>query len=549
MRAFAEAFAPHGFRSECFLPCYGLAEATLFVAGGRAPDGWRTSRPAGFSRDILGYALRPEAPVCILGSDGLPIPDGAVGEIAVAGSSVSGCRRDASPAPTGDLGFLQDGFLHVTGRSRDLIILNGVNYYPDDLEAAIRAAGARARVGRVACFSVVGRPTERLIVALETQALAKNQQAELVDTVRTRLADAHGVLVDDVVLVRMGSLPRASNGKIARSDCRDAYLSGTLEPARTLAPADAPRNETSAPSPSGQREDRTANLAPDGVAVIGMACRFPGGAVDLESYWELLARGGDAIVDTPPERWDTAQFYDPRPAIPGKMNTRWGGFLADIDRFDADFFGIAPREAAEMDPQQRLLLEVAWRAFENAGLSVDDLAGRRVGVFVGLSTNDYLHLQIKLKTGIGEYNAFSGLGNADSIAANRISYLFDLRGPSIAVDTACSSSMTALHLAAQSIRAGECEIALAGGVNAILSPGTSITLSQFNMMASDGAMQGLRFRRRRLRPFRGMRPGRAEERARRPPRPRQYPCLSFGLRARSGRTQHGHHVSQPGSPA
>ena len=168
------------------------------------------------------------------------------------------------------------------------------------------------------------------------------------------------------------------------------------------------------------------------------------------------------------------------------MNTRWGGFLNGIDQFDAEFFGITSPQATEMDPQQRLVLEVAWRAFENAGLSIDKLNGSDTGVFVGLSTNDYMHLQIKLKPDLKDYNAYSGLGNANSLSANQLSYIFNLRGPSVTVDTACSSSLTSVHLAARSLRQGECEIAIAGGVNALISPGTTVTLSQFNMMSPAG---------------------------------------------------------------
>ena len=216
-----------------------------------------------------------------------------------------------------------------------------------------------------------------------------------------------------------------------------------------------------------------------------MACRFPG-ADDPEAFWKLLSDGIDAISEVPAERWDNALFYDPRPAIPGKLNTRWGGFLAGIDEFDASFFGISAREAAELDPQQRLLLETSWRLFENAGLRMEAFEKSDTGVFVGISTNDYLYTKIKLTPGLETFDAYAGLGNANSIAANRLSYLFDLHGPSLAVDTACSSSLTAFHLAVESVKRGECSMAIAGGANAILSPGPSITLSQFGMMAPDG---------------------------------------------------------------
>ena len=159
----------------------------------------------------------------------------------------------------------------------------------------------------------------------------------------------------------------------------------------------------------------------------------------------------DAIREVPADRFDQQAFYDPDPAIPGKMNTRWGGFLEQVDRFDANFFGISPREASRMDPQQRLLLEVTWEALQDAGLVPERLAGTETGVFIGIATNDYGRLQWN---DLERIDAYAGTGNALSIAANRISYLFDFRGPSLAIDTACSSSLVAVHLAcAQPARA------------------------------------------------------------------------------------------------
>ncbi len=218
------------------------------------------------------------------------------------------------------------------------------------------------------------------------------------------------------------------------------------------------------------------------IAVIGLGCRFPG-APGPEAFWQLLQEGVDAIREVPPDRFAVDDFYEPDAGMPGKVNTRWGGFLDDIAAFDPHFFGISPREAARMDPQQRLLLEVAWEALENAGLAVDKLAGSPAGVFVGISSYDYSRLQFSDLAGI---DAYAGTGNAHSIAANRLSYALDLRGPSMAVDTACSSSLVAVHLAMQSLRNGETNLALAGGVNVILSPELTITFSQARMMAADG---------------------------------------------------------------
>lgn len=225
-------------------------------------------------------------------------------------------------------------------------------------------------------------------------------------------------------------------------------------------------------------------MATEPLAVIGLGCRFPGGANNTALYWDLLAGGSEGICEVPPDRWDIDAYYDPDPDMPGKMNTRWGGFLEGIDRFDADFFGISPREAKTMDPQQRLLLEVTWETLEHANLNPHGLFGSSTGVFVGICNSDYFQMQIRGdESGIDAYLA---TGSAHSIASGRISYSLGLQGPSISVDTACSSSLVAVHLACQSLRAGECRLALAGGVNLILSPETTIALSKSHMMSTSG---------------------------------------------------------------
>jgi acyl transferase domain-containing protein len=217
------------------------------------------------------------------------------------------------------------------------------------------------------------------------------------------------------------------------------------------------------------------------IAVIGLGCRFPG-ADDVLSFWRLLDEGTDAITEVPADRWDVAAFYDPNPAKPGKISTRWGGFLTSVDEFDPSFFGISRREAASMDPQQRLLLEVAWEALETAGYSPVGLGGSRTGVFVGISGSDYWRLQNRIDL----LDVFAATGSALSIAANRLSYLLDLRGPSMAVDTACSSSLVAVHLGCESLRHRESDLVIAGGVNVILSPELSVAFSRARMLAADG---------------------------------------------------------------
>ncbi|MHB1132627.1 MAG: type I polyketide synthase [Chloroflexota bacterium] len=220
------------------------------------------------------------------------------------------------------------------------------------------------------------------------------------------------------------------------------------------------------------------------IAIIGMGCRFPGGADDLSAYWRLLRDGVDAIGEVPPSRWDANALFDADPDAAGKVASKWGGFLEDVTGFDAEFFGIAPREAAAMDPQQRLLLEVAWQALENAGCAPDRLAGSPTGVFVGICNSDYS--QLLMSSGREVIDAYTATGNAHSVASGRLSYVLGLQGPSLSVDTACSSSLVAVHLACQSLRQNECRLALAGGVNLILSPTATVMLSRARMMAADG---------------------------------------------------------------
>jgi acyl transferase domain-containing protein/NADPH:quinone reductase-like Zn-dependent oxidoreductase/SAM-dependent methyltransferase len=224
--------------------------------------------------------------------------------------------------------------------------------------------------------------------------------------------------------------------------------------------------------------------ASEPVAVIGLGCRFPG-APDPDAFWELLRDGADAIREVPEDRWDLKELYDPDPGVPGKMSTRFGGFLERIDEFDAAFFGIAPREATRIDPQQRLLLEVAWEALEHAGLSPPRLEGSSTSVFVGVSTNDYTLLQAHRNLRL-DLDPHYASGAAGSVVSGRVSYVLGLAGPSITLDTACSSSLVAVHLACQSLRTGECDAALAGGVNVIVLPDNTIAFSSSAMMAPDG---------------------------------------------------------------
>jgi acyl transferase domain-containing protein/acyl-CoA synthetase (AMP-forming)/AMP-acid ligase II/acyl carrier protein len=213
------------------------------------------------------------------------------------------------------------------------------------------------------------------------------------------------------------------------------------------------------------------------IAIVGMSCRFPG-AGNPDEFWKLVLDGRDVITQVPGDRWDIDAYYDPE-LRPGMMNTRWCGFLEQVNQFDAGFFGISGGEAASMDPQQRLVLEVAWEALERGGLAPSSLGGSSTGVFIGASHSDYMCL-------LSGAPSRGGTGVSLSVLANRISYLLDLRGPSFVVDSACSSSLLAVHLACLSLRNRECDLALAGGVNMILRPEITVSFSQAGMMASDG---------------------------------------------------------------
>ncbi|NES41137.1 type I polyketide synthase, partial [Moorena sp. SIO2C4] len=218
------------------------------------------------------------------------------------------------------------------------------------------------------------------------------------------------------------------------------------------------------------------------IAIIGMGCRFPG-AKNPEEFWELLCNGIDAITEVPASRWDNELFYDADISKPGKTNSRWGGFLEQVDRFDPNFFGISPRETQTMDPQQRLLLELAWEALEDAGQPPEELAGTPTGVFMGVSSFDYYEL---IAQNPSNFSTYTGTGNLNCINANRLSYFFDFHGPSMAIDTACSSSLVAVHLACQSLWSGESSLALVGGVHMVTSPWMSVAYAQGGFMAADG---------------------------------------------------------------
>ncbi|MEO0013581.1 MAG: hypothetical protein RLZZ535_1970, partial [Cyanobacteriota bacterium] len=460
------------------------------------------------------------------------------------------------------------GELFVTGRLKDLIIIRGRNYYPQDLELTVDYAHEAIRAGNVAAFAVDVAGVEKLVITSEIKRtfLRKLNIDEVTKAIRSAIAEKHELQVHAIVLLKTGSIPKTSSGKIQRHACQAGYLDGSLnsvgefesnqrqlgasnalsvqdlkQPSEGLLVqhgskrkiqiqnwlrknlaqrlgissseidihepfASSGLNSVAAVGLSADLEDwleiklsptiiydypniveLAAYLADDqsgqnthltavaphkmsqnesDLAIIGIGCRFPG-ANNPEEFWQLLRDGKDAISNSG-DRW---------------AGSGWGGFIDNVDRFDPQFFGITPREAQSIDPQQRLLLEVSWSALENAAIANSELAGSNTGVFIGISSSDYS--QLRFHYGV-DVDAYLGTGNAHSIAANRLSYLFDLKGPSLAVDTACSSSLVALHLASQSLNRGECDQAIAGGVNLMLSPELSQTFAMAGMMAENG---------------------------------------------------------------
>ncbi|MET0621646.1 MAG: amino acid adenylation domain-containing protein [Pyrinomonadaceae bacterium] len=620
---FHEKFAPCGFRREAFYPSFGLAEATLMVsAGGAEPHAplFITAQASALEQERRVIEVEPTHPGArpLVGC-GRPIMDtelaivdpetlrrrapDELGEIWV---KCEGLARgywqrpeeteakfrariaDTLEGPfmrTGDLGFVRHGELFIGGRVKDLVIIRGQNYYPQDIEWTAERSHALLRHGCCAAFSIEVGLEERLVLVQEVRReFGAADATEVVEAIRERVAERHELEPYAVVLVKTGTINKTSSGKIQRHASRREFLEGTLEALARWQAHDAVGGETRsgdgaqllppppAPKAAAVRETRSVEAVrewlvekisrsagipaeevddvqpfrrygfdsarvvamvgdlsawlgrrlpptffwdypttsavarhlgeetardsqaaevvppsarardegrrswerdePEPIAIVGIGCRFPG-AENVEAFWRLLRDGVDAVTEVPPGRWE----IDPRGVV------RRGGFLKNVDGFDAHFFGISPREAAQIDPQQRLLLEVAWEAIEDAGYAPDRLGGTRAGVFVGISNSDYAQLQFGAD---GGPDAYAGTGSALSIAANRLSYLFDLRGPSMAVDTACSSSLVAVHAACQSLRAGESRVALAGGVNLLLTPKLTEALARAGMMSADG---------------------------------------------------------------
>jgi phthiocerol/phenolphthiocerol synthesis type-I polyketide synthase C len=594
---FAAEFAPFRCSTDIFTPAYGMAESTLAVTMRRSGE---TLGVDSFDSDELGHGRLRRVPDGAPGSRRLPsngdvlldtgllivdpethtpLPDGECGEIWLRGDTVSpgywqnpeatettfGARLADGSGPylrTGDLGGRLGADTYITGRRKDLIVVRGVNHYPQDIELTVADSHPALERDKGVAFSVEdAEGTEQLVVVSELtrSGFRDADRDEVVQSIRLAVVDEHQIDPRTVVLIRPAQLPLTSSGKVRRQECKRLHLAGELKPVHTSSaaaarPAPAPAgpgrtrkevadwltgriahlrgldpHEIPANTPFGsfgldsaglaglagdlrawlgapvdakalynhptvaaladaltggdaprprQQPETAAPRPPDDhepVAVIGMACRLPG-AEDVDAFWQLLLDGRDAVTEVPPRR--RLLGYRLEHGEPA-----WGGFIDGVDEFDAAFFGISRDEARHMDPQQRLLLTTVWRALEDAGTDPAALAGGRTGVYVGISTHDYGRLQDRAHR---PATAHDGTGNASSIAANRISYLWDLRGPSQVVDTACSSSLVALHQACDDLRRGACDVAVVGGVNLLLDPALTTGFTQAGMLAPDG---------------------------------------------------------------
>lgn len=463
------------------------------------------------------------------------------------GARLKGGKDNDAYMRTGDLGFMNNGELFICGRIKDMIIIRGENYYPQDIERVVEVSHPAFKESCCAIFGIEREEEERIVVI---QELIRHHERwpvdEMFQAIRRSVSLTHDLPVESIVLIRPGTTSKTSSGKIQRGSSKLAYQNDTLSIisrwdrnatikqiatpelidiahieaeliTRIALQAKLPAERLDLTSPfadlglgslgatmlSGElAKHYNISLLPTAfydfphikalachiaslldigtvqeqsksrpevqvcpIAVVGMACRFPG-APNLADYWSLLEKGKSGIIQR---------------AYHNGQNS-YGGFIENMDSFDHKFFGITKREATCMDPQQRITLQVAWQAMEDAGIDPKILAGKKVGVFIGASAFDYGAMQLSS----GQLDAYSAQGSLLAVIANRLAYQFDFRGPSLVVDTACSSALTAVHLARRSLSEGECDIALVGGVNALLATELDRALDKAGMLSPDG---------------------------------------------------------------
>ncbi|MBN9231071.1 MAG: AMP-binding protein [Legionella sp.] len=619
LRLFYTKFAPAGLRKGAMLPCYGLAESTVMCTA----KPFMTDEKILYVDPILFKKNKIEpvaehAQAKQLVSSGVPLmevkivnPDTSelaspdeVGEIWLHGASVSSgyfnnpeettkvFKNTLKNDPlhkqylrTGDLGFFYEQQLFICGRLKQLIILNGQNFYPQDIEFIAERASPHIRIGCTVAFPVTLNDKETLALAVEVHPNTASADYKLIiDEIQNSLFHKLQIHAQSIYLLPPKSIPKTTSGKLERNRCKELIEQESIKPIyhfvqqQSSKPDLVKKNNKSwieilAHTPEQQRKNilqqllinlteeildtgeklvdlqkgffeygfdsikaaqlkeaveeaceyqlsldsslvfnypnvgaiseyllerlgyenpvltptpssRTSKSNEEEIAVVGMSAIVPG-AQNIEEFWELLLQKQTAIQEIPSSRWDVNQYYDEKPAAPGKMSTRYGGFIKDIEAFDALFFAINPKAAAYLDPQQRMLLQQTWHALEDAAIPPHALRGSNTGIFIGISSHDYETLILK-NLDDNAINRHVAIGNSASVAAGRLSYFLGLEGPNMAIDTACSSSLVALHQACEHLRRRDCELAIAGGVNAILSPYLFINFSKAGMLAADG---------------------------------------------------------------
>jgi|GEM_PF-1652546 Polyketide synthase modules and related proteins len=579
---FLQMLGKYGLRNNCILTGYGLAEATLTVSihePGAAVEvsyidraqtaiGDKITLHNESSDDTIAYVSCGrsinDTRIRICDVQHNVLEEGRIGLVQLEGQSITSGYYGQPEYPlyahdgwlqTGDLGFFSDGKLYITGRQKEMIIINGMNFYPYDIEKLLEDADAQVfALTRTAAASIIADGgEERLIVFVLWRGSGETFLTHA-EQVRKTILKQLGLVVHDVVPVKR--IPKTTSGKLQRRKLADDYLASLQEKAMEGTSNTLPVQEQSfielikqeitnlfglthvsttqtfteqgfdslrgtelvnalnkklniriTPtivyeyptitqlakylSSTGVEEHGTQNVQQkqhstyEPIAIVGMSGIFPGGAANPEELWELLTKGTDTVVEIPESRWDNDDFYSEQQDALGKTNTKYASLIDGIDMFDAEFFGISPREAASLDPQQRMLLEVSFNALQNAGYNLPSLQNSNTGVFIGLSHSDYT--QAHIHSGQPDtIDAYSLTGTINSTAAGRLSYYFNLSGPALIIDTACSSSLVAVHYAARSLQAGDCDMAIAGGVNAILAPEPFISLTKIQALSPDG---------------------------------------------------------------
>lgn len=553
-------------------PSYGLAEATLIVSSHRpqAPiisvfakrsslkEGCAVELVTGTTENALEIVACGKAvnyvSFRICDEKHQVLGDRRVGQIELKGQAITAgyykSPNDQLFSPdgwimTGDSGFIHDGDLYIVGRQKEVIIINGINYYPYDIERVLDSENSEAfAITKTAAVGVPDEKNGEALVIFVQSRLPEEQFLPIATEARDIILSHFGLIVRDVV--QIGRIPKTTSGKLQRAKLADEYTEQKkTQPAPPVFKKYLPllKEQISAlcNMPDIQYDQPLTDLGFDSlkstelinrlnnitglslrptivfeyttiyqlaaylenttqtntvaipakpatfdpVAIIGMSGIFPGNADNPDKLWEMLINGIDPVAAVPADRWNVEQFQPGKQKGQGKVLTNLGSYISHPELFDAGFFGISPREAVAMDPQQRLLLETAFLALENAGYTLPEIRHTDSGVFVGLSHSEYVRAHMYADNP-EKIDPYSLTGTMTSTAAGRLSYFFDLTGPALAINTACSSSLVAVHYACQSLQSGDCSMALAGGVNLILTPEPTIALSEIQALAADG---------------------------------------------------------------